>query len=218
MRRSVHGVSIPAVSPAVFALALLAVATAPAYSEEAPAPPSPSVAEYDEVITKADREHWAFQPVRVPQVPDVRDGRWVRNPIDNFILARLEAKGWRPSDAAKPQALLRRVYLDIVGLPPTLQEQDEFLKFPTDAAFDKLADELLSRPGYGERWGRHWLDLVRYADSNGYERDGAKPSVWRYRDYVINSLNVDKPYDRFIPGTTSRPILPKTDLTSSTTW
>ena len=170
----------------------------PSRADEPAAKSTPSIADYDAFVAKSDREHWAFQPVRVPQVPAVREGAWVRNSIDNFILARLEAKGWKPNDAAKPQALLRRVYLDVVGLPPTLAEQLAFLNAPTEAAFDRLADDLLSRPGYGERWGRHWLDLVRYADSNGYERDGAKPSVWRYRDYVIQSLNNDKPYDRFI--------------------
>lgn len=198
MLRFVHGVSPAAVWAAVLTLGLLAAGSLPARADAAAPKSTPSVADYDEFISKSDREHWAFQPVRVPQVPAVRDGGWIRNPIDNFILARLEAKGWKPNDAAKPQALLRRVYLDIVGLPPTLVEQVEFMKAPTEAAFDMLADDLLSRPGYGERWGRHWLDLVRYADSNGYERDGAKPSVWRYRDYVIKSLNNDKPYDRFI--------------------
>ena len=157
-----------------------------------------SVAEYDEVVSPSDRQHWSFKPVRRPDVPHVRDTGWVRNPIDQFILARLEEEGWKPSDAAKPQALLRRMFLDITGLPPTLEERAEFLKDPSALAFDTLVDELLARPAYGERWGRHWLDLVRYAESNGYERDGAKPSVWRYRDYIIHSFNDDKPYDRFI--------------------
>lgn len=157
-----------------------------------------AVADYDAIISKSDREHWAFQPVRTPAIPTVRETAWVRNPIDAFILAKLEAKGWKPADAAKPQALLRRTYLDLVGLPPTLEEQQAFLKEPSARAIDDLADDLLARPAYGERWGRHWLDLVRYAESNGYERDGAKPSVWRYRDYVIRSFNDDKPYDRFL--------------------
>jgi hypothetical protein len=157
-----------------------------------------SIADYEGVVSDTDREHWAFQPVRIPPVPAVRDRDWPRNPIDHFILAPLEAKGWRPVDGAKPQALLRRMYLDLIGLPPSPDEQAEFLAAPGPEAFDKLADELLARPGYGERWGRHWLDLVRYAESNGYERDGTKPSVWRYRDYVIQSFNADKTYDRFI--------------------
>src|SRR5262249_61031725 len=109
----------------------------------------------------------------------VRHGAWVRKPIDAVVLAPHEKKGWRPNPSARPQALARRMYLDVVGLPPTIEEQAAILKDPSPAAFDGLADELLSRPAYGERWGRHWLDLVRYAESNGYERDGAKPSVWR---------------------------------------
>ncbi|MBI3865510.1 MAG: DUF1553 domain-containing protein [Planctomycetia bacterium] len=157
-----------------------------------------TVADYDSVVTDTDREHWAFQPIRVPPPPQVRDREWPRNPIDHFILAPLEAKGWKPAGAAPPAALLRRMYFDVIGLPPTPEEQAEFLKSAGPEAFDRLVDELLARPGFGERWGRHWLDLVRYAESNGYERDGAKPSVWRYRDYVIRSFNDDKPYDRFI--------------------
>jgi hypothetical protein len=157
-----------------------------------------SVADYDEIITSSDRQHWSFRPVSRPALPRVRDAEWVRNPIDQFILARLEEKGWKPSNTAKPQALLRRLFLDLTGLPPTLDERSAFLKEPSAIAFDALIDDLLARPAYGERWGRHWLDLVRYAESNGYERDGSKPSVWRYRDYVLRSFNDDKPYDRFI--------------------
>ena len=143
-------------------------------------------------------DHWAFQPVRRPSVPAVRSEAWVRNPIDAFVLANLEQRGWRPSDPAKPRALLRRLYLDLIGLPPTLEEQQALLKDPLPESFDQLVDDLLQRPGYGERWARHWFDLVRYAETNGYERDNAKPHVWRYRDYVIRAFNRDKPYDRFI--------------------
>ena len=143
-------------------------------------------------------DHWAFQPVRRPSVPAVRSKTWVRNPIDAFVLAKLEQRGWRPSDPAKPRALLRRLYLDLIGLPPTLEEQQALLKDPSPESFDRLVGDLLQRPGYGERWARHWFDLVRYAETNGYERDNAKPHVWRYRDYVIRAFNNDKPYDRFI--------------------
>jgi len=144
-------------------------------------------------------------------VPEVNDGGWCRNPIDRFVLAKLEARGWRPAAEAAPSALLRRVYLDLIGLPPTLEEQDGFergrmppepagwkLALRSEAALDDVIDSLLARPEYGERWARHWLDLARYADSNGYERDAAKPFVWRYRDYVIRAFNSDKPFDRFI--------------------
>jgi Protein of unknown function (DUF1553)/Protein of unknown function (DUF1549) len=156
------------------------------------------LARYDARITQKDRRHWSFQPVQSPVLPAVKDMAWVRNPIDAFVLARLEARGWKPSPAAEPRALLRRIFLDLTGLPPTLAEQDAFLADPSPAALDRVINDLLKRTTYGERWARHWLDLVRYADTNGYERDGAKPSVWRYRDYVIRALNDDKPFDRFI--------------------
>jgi len=128
-------------------------------------------------------------------VPEIKSD-WVRNPIDAFVLEKLQARGWKPASAAEPRALLRRMYMDLNGLPPSLAEQDAFLKDP--ARLEALVDELLSRPAYGERWGRHWLDLVRYAETNGYERDATKPNAWRYRDYVIRAFNDDKPFDRFI--------------------
>jgi hypothetical protein len=142
--------------------------------------------------------HWAFQPVRRPPVPAVRDASWVRTPIDAFILARLEKEGLRPAPAADRRTLLHRIYLDLIGLPPTPEEQQAFLADPSADAYAHVVDDLLARPQYGERWGRHWLDVARYAETNGYERDGAKPSAWRYRDYVIDALNGDKPYDRFV--------------------
>ncbi|MFN0056124.1 MAG: DUF1553 domain-containing protein [Planctomycetales bacterium] len=149
-------------------------------------------------MTDSDRQHWSFQPVRRPTVPKVTNRQWVRSPIDTFILSRLEERGWKPAAAAPPAALLRRLTFDVTGLPPTPDELDRLpAEFIADD-YEQLVDELLARPGYGERWGRHWLDLVRYAETNGYERDGAKPHVWRYRDYVIDSLNADKPYDRFL--------------------
>ncbi|MEQ2010396.1 MAG: DUF1549 domain-containing protein, partial [Limisphaerales bacterium] len=143
-------------------------------------------------------KHWAFVSPLRPAVPAVRNQAWPRNPIDHFILAKLEERGWQPPPAAEKRVLLRRVFLDLTGLPPTLAEQDKFLADNSLDAFARLVDDLLARPAYGERWGRHWLDLARYAESNGYERDAAKPSVWRYRDYVIAAFNADKPYDRFI--------------------
>ena len=143
-------------------------------------------------------KHWAFIPPIRPAVPAVKNKAWARNPIDHFILAKIEERGWQPSPAAEKRVALRRVFLDLTGLPPTLGEQDAFLADKSPDAFSKLVDDLLARTSYGERWGRHWLDLARYAESNGYERDAAKPSVWRYRDYVISAFNTDKPYDRFI--------------------
>jgi mono/diheme cytochrome c family protein len=145
-----------------------------------------------ESIPTKPKDHWAFQAVRRPALPVVKKKDWIRNEIDRFVLAKLEAKGWQPNPDANPGQLLRRTHLDLIGLPPTIAEQA--------VPFDYLAlvDNLLGRKGYGERYARHWLDVVRYADSNAYERDGAKPEVWRYRDYVIRSLNADKRFDRFL--------------------
>jgi hypothetical protein len=131
-------------------------------------------------------------------VPAVRDRAWVRTPIDAFLLARLEANHLHPAPPADKRTLLRRVYLDLIGLPPTPDEQKAFLADSSPEAFAKVVDALLGRPEYGERWARHWLDVVRYAETNGYERDGAKPHAWRYRDYVIEAFNRDKPYSRFL--------------------
>ena len=143
-------------------------------------------------------DHWAFRPISRPALPSVQAKDWVRNPIDAFVLKRLEAKGWKPSLEAEPHQLLRRLHLNLLGLPPNRAEQEAFLKAPSEAAYKATVDDLLARPAYGERWARHWLDLVRYAESNGYERDRAKPHVWKYRDYVIRSFNRDKPFDRFV--------------------
>ncbi|HEU4751770.1 MAG TPA: DUF1549 and DUF1553 domain-containing protein, partial [Armatimonadota bacterium] len=133
-----------------------------------------------------------------PAVPAVKHGGWARTPIDRFILAKLEARRLPPPPAADRRTLLRRVYLDLIGLSPTPEAQRAFLQDRSPNAWEKVVDGLLARPEYGERWARHWLDVVRYAESNGYERDGAKPQAWRYRDWVINALNTDRPYDRFL--------------------
>ncbi len=168
----------------------------------------------DEIIAPRADEHWAFQPVRPVAVPEVKDKAWPLNAIDNFVLAKLEQRGWRPNDPAKPHALLRRTFLDLIGLPPSIAEQDAFLKSPTRESYVRLVDDLLQRDGYGERYARHWLDVVRYADSNGYERDAAKPEVWRYRDYVIRALNDDKPFDRFITEQLAGDEVPNADSDS----
>ncbi len=156
------------------------------------------LSQYDRVIDAADRDHWAYRPIARPPVPRVKQPQWCANPIDCFILSRLETAGWTPNSGAEPRALLRRVFLDVVGLPPSPADQQTFLADSSPEGWSRLVDRLLDDPGYGERWGRHWLDLVRYAESNGYERDAEKPSVWRYRDWVIDSLNSDKPYNRFV--------------------
>jgi len=149
-------------------------------------------------ITEETRNYWAYKPVQRPVVPPVKNKAWIRNPIDAFILSGLETKGLSPAPPADRVALIRRATYDLTGLPPTPEQIDAFLADHSPDAYEKLIDRLLASPHYGEKWGRHWLDLVRYAETNGYERDGAKPFVWRYRDYVIRSFNDDKPYDRFI--------------------
>jgi len=149
-------------------------------------------------ISDKDRAHWAFQPIRRPAAPAVRNDGWVTNPIDAFILARLEAKGLQPNPRASKHELIRRVYYDLTGLPPTPQEVESFLADASPKAYESLVDRLLTSPRYGEKWARHWLDLVRYAETNSYERDNPKPHVWRYRDYIIRAFNQDMPYEQFI--------------------
>ena len=149
-------------------------------------------------VTDADRAHWAYKPLVRPEVPQVADAVWAASPIDAFILKGLEAKGLAPNPPANKVALARRVSYDLTGLPPSPEEVASFVADGSPDAYDKMVDRLLASPRYGERWGRHWLDLVRFAETNSYERDGAKPNAWRYRDYVIRSFNDDKPYDRFV--------------------
>ncbi len=142
------------------------------------------------------RNHWAFKaPVR-PPVPEVERKKWARNPIDDFILARLEKEKLRPSLEADRATLIRRVTLDLTGLPPTPKEVDEFLKDRAPDAYERVVERLLASPHYGEFWGRHWLDAARYADTNGYEKDRPR-SIWPYRDWVIQALNRDLPFDEF---------------------
>jgi mono/diheme cytochrome c family protein len=149
------------------------------------------------VVTEEAKKYWAYQPVVRPPVPDVRD-KSATNPIDAFIRAKLDAKGLTANGPADKVALVRRAYYDLTGLPPTPEQVEAFVKDKSPTAFAKLVDELLASPHYGEKWGRHWLDVVRYAETNGYERDGPKPFAWRFRDYVIRSFNADKPYDQFV--------------------
>lgn len=141
-------------------------------------------------------KHWAYvKPVR-PEPPPVKNTSWVRNPVDNFVLAKLESEGLAPSHEASREALIRRLSLDLTGLPPSVREVDEFVSDRNPDAYEKLVDRLLASPHYGERWARPWLDLARYADTNGYEKDKRRV-MWKYRDWVINALNQDMPFDRF---------------------
>jgi len=141
---------------------------------------------------------WAIQKVDRPAPPDVKLNSRVRNDIDRFLLSKLEAAGLSYNAAADKRTLLRRVTLDITGLPPAPEEIQAFVSDPSPDAYEKVVDRLLASPRYGERWARHWLDVARYADSEGFKSDETRPNIWRYRDYVIQSFNADKPYDRFV--------------------
>jgi hypothetical protein len=169
---------------------LIAVVTAPANAQ--------NEAIKEPAITLQQRAHWAFCKPERPATPQVRDTRWIRNPIDSFILARLEKEGLAPAPAAPKTALLRRVTFDLTGLPPTPEEVESFLRDDRPDAYLRVVERLLASPHYGERWAQHWLDVARYAESNGYEADMERPHAWRYRDYVIRSFNTDKPYDQFV--------------------
>ena len=155
------------------------------------------------------REFWSFRPVASPSVPEVRRHDWVRKPIDAFVLARLEAKDLEPAPPADKRTLIRRVTFDMTGLPPTPDEVETFLADQTADAFEKVVERLLSSPGYGVRWGRHWLDVARYADSNGLDENLAFGNAWRYRDYVVNAFNNDKPFDRFLIEQVAGDLLPE---------
>ena len=142
--------------------------------------------------------HWAFVPPRDTTPPQVADKAWVQNPIDAFILARLEQAGLHPAPTADKRTLVRRAYFDLTGLPPTSEQVQQFTNDADPNAWANLVDSLLASPHYGEQWARHWLDLVRFAETNSFERDALKPNAWKYRDYVIRAFNDDKPYDQFI--------------------
>lgn len=149
-------------------------------------------------ISSADRQHWSFRPLRAPGVPKVEDKGWSRTPIDNFVISLLQQKGVQPAPEAHRTTLLRRVTFDLRGLPPTPQEISAFLADDQPDAYERLVDRLLSSPAYGEKWGQHWLDLARFAETDGFEHDHMRPLAWQYRDWVIGALNEDMPYSRFV--------------------
>jgi hypothetical protein len=158
---------------------------------------------------QARRKHWAFQPLRPAPVPPVQQTDWPRTPVDRFILARLEAAELAPAPPADRRTLLRRVTYDLTGLPPTPTEMDDFLADQSPDAYEKVVDRLLASPHYGERWARHWLDLVRYAETCGHEFDFDLPEAYRYRDYVVRAFNADLPYDRFVTEHVAGDLLPE---------
>lgn len=149
-------------------------------------------------FSAAQKRWWAFQPVAQPAAPAVQNRAWIRNPIDAFVLAKLEGAGLKPNPPADNVTLLRRASLDLTGLPPTPEEVRALVDDTRPGAFSRAVERLLASARYGERWARHWLDLARYADSEGFKADETRPNIWRYRDYVIQSFNDDKPYDRFV--------------------
>ncbi|GIW92360.1 MAG: cytochrome c [Pirellulaceae bacterium] len=148
-------------------------------------------------ITPEDRAHWAYQPLRPIEVPEV-SSTWARTPVDAFIEQRLAEAGLEPAPAADKRELVRRAYFDLWGLPPTAEQVEAFVADQRPDAFARLVDQLLEHPNYGRHWARHWLDLVRYAESDGYKQDAYRPSAYRYRDYVIDAFNTDKPYNQFV--------------------
>lgn len=168
-------------------------------------------------IERTKSDHWSFMPISVPQLPVVQNTDWRRDELDSFVLARLEAAGLEPNPDADRYTLLRRVAFDLTGLPPTESEIRQFIDDPaaTDVALRSVVNRYLDSHHFGERWGRHWLDIVRYADSVGRNWNAPFTYAWRYRDYVIDSFNRDTPYDRFITEQLAGDLLPKTDLASS---
>jgi hypothetical protein len=171
---------------------------------EIPAGLGKGTADYE----KMRKEHWAFQPIKDSKPPAVKDQKWARDDLDKFILAGLEATSLQPVGDADKVTLLRRVTFDLTGLPPTIEELDAFLADSTDNAFAKVVDRLLALPHFGERWGRHWLDIARYGESTGSARNLPFPHAWRYRDYVIDSFNADKPYHQFLREQIAGDLLP----------
>ena len=167
-------------------------------------------------MTRFGGEHWAFKAPQPSPVPPVRNPRWIRNPIDAFILARLEREGIRPSPEADRVTLLRRLSLDLVGLPPTPERVKAFVADRGPDACERLVDELLASPHFGERWGRHWLDLARYADTSGYQIDRPRPFAWLYRDWVIDAINRDLPFDQFTVEQLAGDLMPKATLEQKT--
>ncbi len=151
----------------------------------------------EDVLSKG-KNHWAFKPISHPAIPKPKFSAWIRSPIDAFILTGLERKGLKPNPTATPRELIRRLSYDLTGLPPTPEEVAVFEADKSPRAYETVVDRLLASPHYGEKWGRHWLDLVRYAETNSYERDNPKPNVYKYRDYVIKAFNDDKPYNQFV--------------------
>ncbi|KAA5546167.1 DUF1553 domain-containing protein [Roseiconus nitratireducens] len=185
--------------------------------------PDPRSSEVSEPIGETDasaitrsKSFWSFQPLSSPPVPTNRDSSWPTTPVDQFILKQLQDRGLAPARAADKRTLIRRVTFDLTGLPPTSSEVEAFVADRSERAYDKVVHRLLCSPSYGERWGRHWLDVARYADSNGLDENLAYGNAWRYRDYVISSFNEDKPFDQFLIEQIAGDLLPRADRETRT--
>src|SRR4051812_35911082 len=169
-------------------VACVSVFVVPAFGADIPEP----------TWTDAQKQHWSFLPPRRPVIPATKRAGWARNPIDAFILRDLEDVGLSPAAEADKATLIRRLRFDLTGLPPSPEEVSAFVADARPDAYERLVDRLLASPEYGERWARPWLDLARYSESDGFKSDKTRPNAWRYRDWVVRSLNADMPYDRFV--------------------
>ena len=167
-------------------------------------------------INKRTKSAWAFNSGNLAAIPKTDNDQWQKSSIDAFVFSNLKKKGLLPNGPASKQVLIRRAYYGLTGLPPSLEDVNAFVEDNSPNAFEKVVDKLLASDQYGEKWGRHWLDLVRYAETNGYERDSRKDLIWKYRDYVIRAFNEDKPYDRFIKEQLAGDLLPDKDKDSIT--
>ena len=183
-------------------LASAADSAAGGHSADAPSPKK----KFD--LAERRAAHWAWQPIRVVAPPAVKHAAWARDPLDNYLLARWEAAGLEPPAAADRRALIRRASFDLVGLPPSAEEVEAFVADRSPHAWETVVDRLLASPRFGERWARHWLDLVRYAETRGHEFDYDIPNAWQYRDYVIRAFNADVPYNQFVVEQIAGDVLP----------
>ena len=179
-------------------VAILLSLTVRAGGAEPQAPAVAAPVRQERGVTARDKQHWSYRPLRTVEVPNVGDGDWGRTPVDTFVMAALEGRGIRPNPLADRRTLIRRVYFDVLGLPPGPDQVEAFVADAAVDAYDKLVDRVLASPHYGERWGRHWLDVARYADSDGMETDADRPTAYHYRDFVIRALNDDLPYHTFV--------------------
>ncbi len=177
---------------------------------EQPAGPTAYEKPFDLQQRKA--AHWAWQPISAPEPPPIKNDAWPASNIDRFILSRLETEGISPAVNADRHAFIRRVYFDLIGLPPPPEAVEQFVSDSSPQALESLVDRLLASPRFGERWARHWLDLVRYAETFGHEFDYPIEHAWQYRDYVIRALNADVPYDQFITEQIAGDLLPEPRL------